>query len=335
MDSSIGHTRLNYRGDLSATLSGGSLGDAQGTAFAALRFGQGAGVTLRPTYTSTVNSTAFESAGGSEETYAIVAQAWYQLTWALNDGGFNTQGGNRVELTAGKIDFFGFFDQNAVAGDEAGQFLNNAFVHNPLLDSGGDTAADAYGLAPGIRVGYFNVGDGSLTWGASFGVFASGSGSAFNGGLGKPLVIAQFEVSPVQINGDPRGTSRVYAWTNGHTSDLAGAEQRHSGIGLSANQQLGGEWNLFGRWGRRKFNCFPENLPFQTIAAGTAPSPSFSATLRAMWRSVPSMYVPVPAAGSATVTSLDARPRGRSNRSGLRSTSSTSRTIAPTTSGGV
>ena len=37
-----------------------------------------------------------------------------------------------------------------MAGDEGAQFLNNVFVHNPLLDSGGDIAADAYGFAPGV-----------------------------------------------------------------------------------------------------------------------------------------------------------------------------------------
>ena len=244
-------TRLNTRGDVSVELPGGSIGEAQGSAFAALRFGQGTGVALRPTHTSTVNSVAFESAGGSDETYAIVAQAWYQLEWALGADGFNGQRGSRVEMTIGKLDMFGFFDQNAVAGDEAGQFLNNAFVHNPLLDSGGDIVADAYGLAPGVRLGYANTGDGSLTWSASLGVFGAGAGANYNGGLGKPLTIVQFELSPMLINGEPRASYRVYAWTNGRTSDLAGNEQRHSGIGVSINQQIGRDWNLFGRWGRR------------------------------------------------------------------------------------
>ena len=53
----------------------------------------------------------------------------------------------------------------------------------------------------------------------------------------------------------------------------------------------------------------------------------------AIRRSTPRRNVPVPTAGSATVTSGDASPAWRPKR--LRSTSSTSRTIAPTTSGGV
>lgn len=242
--------RINYRGDVLFTLPAGSVGNARGTAVAQLRFGQGGGVALRPTHTGAVNSTAFEAGAGSEETYAIVAQAYYQLDWALDGGRFNDQPGNRVELTVGKLDLFGFFDQNAVAGDEGAQFLNNAFVHNPLLDSGGDIGADAYGFAPGMRLGYFKEGE-TLGWGASLGVFASGAGSGFNAGPGRPLVIAQLQVSPKQINGEARGNYRVYAWTNGRTTDLDGNEQRHTGFGVSADQRIGRDWNLFGRYGRR------------------------------------------------------------------------------------
>jgi high affinity Mn2+ porin len=71
------------------------------------------------------------------------------------------------------------------------------------------------------------------------------------GGGGKPLVIAQLELSPRQINGEPRGSYRLYAWTNGRTTTLDGREERHTGIGLSADQRIGREGNLFGRAGHR------------------------------------------------------------------------------------
>lgn len=182
-----------------------------------------------------------------------MAQAYGQLEWSLDGGQFNDLAGNRVELTLGKIDLFGFFDQNAVAGDEGAQFLNNVFVHNPLLDSGGDIAGDAYGFMPGLRVAYVDEGiDRGWGFSASLGLFASGSGADFNGGPRRPLVIGQLEFAPKQINGEPRGTYRLYAWTNGQTTNLAGdAPQRHSGYGLSVDQKLGRDWNLFGRWGQR------------------------------------------------------------------------------------
>ncbi|NDY91572.1 carbohydrate porin [Ideonella livida] len=248
--------RLNYRGDLEFSLPMGRLsplGEAQLSGFGHLRFGQGSGLALRPTHTATGNSVPFETAGGSEETYAIVAQAWLQASWPLAGSGLNDQAPSRVELTAGKLDLFGFFDQNAVAGDEGAQFLNNVFVHNPLLDSGGDIGADAYGLAPGVRLAWVDEGeDSGWRLGLSAGVFASGAGASFNGGLGRPLVIVQAEASPKQINGEPRGSYRLYAWTNGHTTNLAGdAEQRHSGWGLSLDQRVGRDWNLFARWGAR------------------------------------------------------------------------------------
>lgn len=43
----------------------------------------------------------------------------------------------------------------------------------------------------------------------------------------------------------------MYGWTNGHTTDLLGAEQRHSGWGLSVDHKVGRDWNLFGRYGQR------------------------------------------------------------------------------------
>lgn len=227
-------SRLNYRGDVLVELPAGFVGEARGTAVGQLRFGQGGGVALRPTHTGTPNSTTFEATAGSDDTYAVLAQAYYRLDVPLDNGRFNDQKGTRIEFNLGKMDFFGQFDQNAVAGDEAAQFLNNVFVHNPLLDSGGDIGADNFGFAPGLRLGYFNEGE-SLGWGLSFGAFAAGEGARYNGSLGRPLYITQFELYPKQINGEPRGTYRVYAWTNGRTTDFDGNEQRHSGYGLSVD----------------------------------------------------------------------------------------------------
>lgn len=246
----IAQSRLNYRGDLAVSLPAGSIGDARGSAFAQLRFGQGTGVSLRPTHTGAVNSTGFETGAGPDDSFAILAQAGYRLEWALDAGGLDGQTGRRFELTLGKLDVFTLFDQNAVAADEAAQFLNNVFVHNPLLDSGGDIGADAYGFAPGARLAWFDT-HGAWAWGVSAGAFASERGANFSGGLGKPFVIAQLEASPLQDDGEPRGSYRLYAWSNGRSSDLFGARQRHSGVGLSLDQRVGREWNLFGRWGRR------------------------------------------------------------------------------------
>src|SRR4029079_14975643 len=123
---------------------------------------------------------------------------------------FKPQSHDRVEITGGKMDPFAFFDQNAAADDETMRFMNNAFVHNPLLDSGGDIGVDAYGFTPGVRIAYVNEMDKPDTWGASLGVFGSGPGAHFTGSLGDPFIIAHLETTRRFFAGQA-GTYRVYA----------------------------------------------------------------------------------------------------------------------------
>jgi uncharacterized protein (UPF0335 family) len=79
-------TRANYRGDLTVELPAGSIGGAQVTAFGHLRFGQGEGLSLRPTHTSTVNSVGFQTAAGPDDSFAILAQGFLNLEWSLGGG---------------------------------------------------------------------------------------------------------------------------------------------------------------------------------------------------------------------------------------------------------
>ncbi len=258
------HTRANYRGDVTVELPVGDVAGAKVTAFGHVRFGQGTGVALRPTYTATPNSITFETGAGPDDSFAILAQGYLNFAW-----GGGEQKGDRVEFTLGKLDVFGFFDQNAVAGDEAAQFLNNVFVHNPLLDSGGDIAADAYGFAPGLRLGYTGVGS-SSQWGVSVGLLGSGSGANFSGGFRGPLGIAQVEWAPLR-DGEPIGNYRLYAWTNAHTAGVDGNEERHTGVGVSVDQKVG-NFNLFGRAGVRTEGdgMFNEALTVGLEAGGVA-----------------------------------------------------------------
>ena len=115
----VDQSRTNYRGDLNVTMPVGSMGDNEGSFFTHLRFGQGTGVGLRSTYTSTPNTTAFQKASGADDSFAILAQAWYQLKMPLNYAGRKEDARDHVYLTVGKIDPFVFFDQNAAADDES------------------------------------------------------------------------------------------------------------------------------------------------------------------------------------------------------------------------
>ena len=242
-------SRANYRGDLSVSLPGGEMGDIEGRIFTHVRFGQGNGVGLRPTYTSTPNTTAFQTNAGADDSFAILAQAWYQLKVPLPRDGIKANSREHLHLTFGKIDPFVFFDQNAAADDESAKFMNNAFVHNPLLDSGGDVGADAYGFTPGAIVQYVNERQKGSEWMLSLGAFGSGPGANFSGSLASPLVIAQAETQ-ARFNYLP-GSYRAYLWSNGRGVGYDNVERRHVGIGASADQKVADNLTLFARYGHQ------------------------------------------------------------------------------------
>ncbi len=248
-------TRANYRGDISVTLPGGEMGNTEGKIFTHLRFGQGNGVGLRPTYTSTPNTTAFQVGSvAADDSFGILAQAWYQLKVPLLNGGSKANAREHLHFIFGKIDPFVFFDQNTAADDESTKFLNNVFVHNPLLDSGGDVGADAYGFAPGAIFQYTNERNKGSEWGLSLGAFGtSGNRDAnsanFNGNLRSPLAIMQAQTA-ARFNYLP-GNYRVYLWRTGHGAGYDNAERHHTGIGVSADQKVTDELTLFGRYGHQ------------------------------------------------------------------------------------
>lgn len=244
------HGQLNYRADLSVTLPGGEIGDAKGRLFAHFRLGQGEGLALSsPGFSSTPNSTVFELSEG-DDAAAVLAQAWYQLDVPLEGAPENAS--RHLELNFGKIDPFAFFDQNAIADDESTRFLNNAFVHNPLLDSGGAVGVDAYGFTPGARLAFHADGASGDGWRASLGVFGAGEGASFGNSFSRPFLIAQLE-SGRQFDG-LAGNYRIYAWTNGSATPYSNAAasdtERQFGWGMSADQQVTQTATVFARYGR-------------------------------------------------------------------------------------
>ena len=243
-------SQLNYRADVSVTLPGGEIGDAKGRLFAHFRLGQGEGLALSsPGFSSTPNSTTFELSDG-DDAAAVLAQAWYQLDVPLEGAPENAS--RHLELNFGKIDPFAFFDQNAIADDESTRFLNNAFVHNPLLDSGGAVGVDAYGFTPGARLAYHADGADGDGWRASLAAFGAGEGASFSNSFSRPFLIAQLE-SGRQLNG-LAGNYRVYAWTNGSATPYSNAAasdtERQSGWGLSADQRISETATVFARYGQ-------------------------------------------------------------------------------------
>lgn len=247
-----GNSQLNYRADVTAELPLEPIGNVDHKLFAHFRMGQGLGLNSPfanlGAFASAPNAVAFRASGASpDDSVAILGQAWYQASIPLPFDGFKPRSRETLELTFGKMDIFGFFDQNAAAGDESVQFLNSIFVHNPLLDAGGQIGVDANGFQPGFVAAYLNESGKPETWRLSLGVFGTGEGANYQRFFSSPLVMAQAETSRKFYG--LTGNYRVYAWNQGQGTELDGSTAKHVGWGVSADQRVSDGVTLFGRYG--------------------------------------------------------------------------------------
>jgi hypothetical protein len=242
-------SQLNYRGDIFVGVPLDDIGDIKNRLFASFRVGQGIG--LNDLYSfSKPNASAFRVTSVSpDDSVAILGQAWYQATIPLPFQGFKPHSKENLELNFGKMDPFVFFDQNASANDETRQFLNTVFVHNPLLDAGGDIGVDANGFAPGFRASYLNYTDKREPWRVSLGVFGAGPGASYSNFFASTLTIAQFE-KQLQLAAGLPGNYRIYAWHNTSAPAFTGGFEKRSGVGLSVDQRVADETTLFARYGQ-------------------------------------------------------------------------------------
>lgn len=233
-------SELTARADVEVELPMGEIGEAEGKLFAHFRAGNGEGIDGAVGAWAPSNSMAF-----GQDSRMDLMQAWYQLDVPV--GGASGDLG-RVEFTFGKIDPFGFFDGNNGADDESEQFLNLAFIHNPLLDAGGDVAPGDDGASPGVRLAYVSDINGGNNITASLGFFGSGDGGNFSDSFDSGFVIGQLEYAGKTFGG-LSGAYRLYAWTNGSTVDLSGGQDRHSGWGASIDQDVASNITVFSRIG--------------------------------------------------------------------------------------
>lgn len=251
-----GGSQLNYRADVTVELPLAPVGDVEHKLFAHVRIGQGQGLNAPLSglgaFASAANAVAFRASGSApDDSVAILGQAWYQAAIPLPLGGFKPRSREKLELTFGKMDLFAFFDQNAAAGDEARQFMNSAFVHNPLLDAGGQIGVDANGFQPGFIASYLNETSKPQTWRLSLGAFGSGPrGANYQRTLTSPLLIAQAETS-LKLLGGLTGNYRTYLWHRNQGEELDGTTTDHTGWGISADQKVGDGLTLFGRYGQQ------------------------------------------------------------------------------------
>ena len=269
-DTPDGNSQLNYRGDLAIEVPLSPIGDIEQKLFAHVRVGQGEGLNTaagRLGAFSVPNAVAFRASGATaDDSVAILGEAWYQAAIPLPIGGFAPYSREKLEVTFGKMDIFGFFDQNTAASDESMQFMNAVFVHNPLLDAGGEVGVDANGFQPGFIMSYLNESNKAEAWRLSFGAFGAGDkGSNYQRSFDGPLLMAQVE-KQLKLFGGLNGNYRAYAWTRSDVPTLDGSTtERHTGVGLSVDQRVGDGVNLFGRYGQ----LVDGDLPFnQAISVG-------------------------------------------------------------------
>jgi hypothetical protein len=242
-------SQLNYRGDIFVNLPMPKIGDTDSKIFTQFRIGQGKGLNALSSVFAKPNASAFRASGGNpDDSVAILGQAWYQASIPLPFGGFRPLSRETLEVNFGKMDPFAFFDQNAAANDETRQFLNTAFVHNALLDAGGDIGVDANGFSPGMRVSYLNEREKLEKWRLSLAVFGAGQGANYVRFFSSPLVIAQAETQERFFDG-LIGNYRVYTWNNGQGTNYDGVASPHTGWGMSFDQRIGDGITAFGRYG--------------------------------------------------------------------------------------
>lgn len=266
-----GGSQLNYRADVTVELPLEEIGGIEHKLFGHVRIGQGLGLNTTlgnlAHFASAPNAVAFRASGASpDDSVAVLGQAWYQAAIPLPFGGFKQYSKEKLELTFGKMDIFGFFDQNEAASDEARQFLNSVFVHNPLLDAGGEVGVDANGFQPGFIASYLNETNKSEPWRLSLGVFGAGDeGSNYQRSLSSPLLFLQAE-KQLRLFGGLSGNYRAYAWSRDKAARIEGeGTERHSGWGVSVDQRVSDGVMLFARYGR----LAKGDLPFkQALAAG-------------------------------------------------------------------
>jgi len=140
--------------------------------------------------------------------------------------------GQRLALTAGRLDLTNYFDQNALANDESTQFISDALVNNQMLglDVNGTGLAAEFDAKTGFR--------------AKFGFQQSNTDA-------KNLTDSLFTLSEVGYTFTPfalpEGSYRVWFRTD-NTAD----EAIRKGVGVSLDQKLTNVVGLFGRYGTQE-----------------------------------------------------------------------------------
>ena len=160
----------------------------------------------------------------------------------------------------GQMDPYAFFDANEYSDDEGDTFLNLAFIHNPLLDVGGDLNPGTYGGTPGVHV-MFGDSDQNAYTVTRLAIFGSGLGADLKGSMRNRVSVGQFEYAHSQTS-EYKGHYRIYVWDRNNGVDVDGISPMSaaSGWGISLNQGLSEYIGIFSRFGKSTDDVKAETL---------------------------------------------------------------------------
>jgi high affinity Mn2+ porin len=178
----------------------------------------------------------------------------------LLQGFYRFASDNNFDLTLGQMDPYAFFDANRYADDETSTFMNLAFIHNPLLDIGGDLNPGTYGGTPGAHMHKnFKLNDHSIS--LSVGVFGSGYGADLKGSVKNRVTLFQVEWGHSEET-DKRGHYRLYYWDRNKGTDIDGVTEmpRAAGVGISLDQSVTEHIGVFSRYGKSLDNLTEEGI---------------------------------------------------------------------------
>lgn len=139
--------------------------------------------------------------------------------------------GQRLALTAGRLDLTNYFDQNALANDESTQFLSDALVNNQMLglSSNGTGVAAEFDPKTGFRL--------------KFGFQQSNTDATNLSDSMYTLSEVGYTFTPFAL---PEGSYRLWF----RTDNTEGAIRK--GVGITLDQKLTPVVGLFGRYGTKE-----------------------------------------------------------------------------------
>ena len=154
--------------------------------------------------------------------------------------------GQRLALSAGRLDLTNYFDQNAFSNDESTQFVSDALVNNQMLGlaTNGTGAAAEFDPKNGFRL--------------KFGFQQSGDDATNLSDSLYTLSEVGYTFTPFTL---PEGSYRLWFRTDNSTDEV------RKGIGVSVDQKLTSKVGLFARYGTQETD-FDERDKYYSFGIG-------------------------------------------------------------------